>query len=187
PLLNGRATFVSSVDFVPDERADDAEAVLHCVLGPQRTVLGPAPTARVRGFAAVLGGRAWRGRSRSRVKGSLGRTNRIGSRLRAEGATGSEAAAENRRRPQAAGRELLHYSRPNSCILNVATAPTTPAVPGSSAGTIRAASTAGLKARRRTSVRSGPNSASPAAVTPPAMTTTSGLMKLRSVATPAPR
>src|SRR5438034_7407006 len=40
---------------------------------------------------------------------------------------------------------------------------------------MRHASTAGLKARRFTSLRSGANSFSPASVTPPQITTTSGL------------
>src|SRR5439155_670640 len=48
-------------------------------------------------------------------------------------------------------------------------------------------STAGLKARRFTSLRSGRNSLSPASVTPPQMTTTSGLKMLTTFATPAPR
>jgi len=39
---------------------------------------------------------------------------------------------------------------------------------------MRHASTAGLKARRFTSPRSGANSFSPASVTPPQITTTSG-------------
>src|SRR5687768_14489005 len=79
------------------------------------------------------------------------------------------------------------HTPPSCCCLKVATAPTTPAVPGSVAATMRQASTAGLKARRRTSARIGSKSASPACVTPPAMTTTSGLKMLSRLATPMPR
>src|SRR5579862_5460192 len=54
---------------------------------------------------------------------------------------------------------------PRYCCLKLATAPTTPALPGNSPATIRTVLTAGLNARRFTSARSGTNSASPAAVT----------------------
>src|SRR6266498_2649517 len=70
--------------------------------------------------------------------------------------------------------------------MNTAAAPNTPAVPGSVPGTMRHASHAGLKARRLTSLRNGWNSLSPAWVTPPQITTTSGLKILRKLATAAP-
>src|SRR5687767_12887729 len=79
------------------------------------------------------------------------------------------------------------HTSPSFCDLNVAIAPTTPAVPGRIPGTMRQASTAGRNARRFTSARSGSNSLSPALVTPPAMTTTSGLKTLSRFATPVPR
>src|SRR5256885_6416138 len=82
--------------------------------------------------------------------------------------------------------ESLHAA-PSLCWTNTAAAPYTPAVPVSSPGTMRQASTAGLKARRFTSLRSGANSFSPASVTPPQITTTSGLKILTMLATPAPR
>src|SRR5690606_34414470 len=78
------------------------------------------------------------------------------------------------------------HARPCRCA-KVATAPTTPAVPWSSPGTMRQASTAGLNARRRTSARSGSNNPSPACTTPPASTTTSGLKMFSTFAMPAPR
>src|SRR5207249_11407695 len=80
----------------------------------------------------------------------------------------------------------LHTS-PHLCLMNAAAAPYTPAVPVSAPGTMRHASTAGLKARRFTSPRSGANSFSPASVTPPQITTTSGLQILTILATPVPR
>src|SRR5687768_7222968 len=80
-----------------------------------------------------------------------------------------------------------HYTFPKVCALKVATAPTTPAEIGNIPGTISHASTAVLNARRRTSLRSGSNSASPACVTPPATTTMSGLMMLISVEIAVPR
>src|SRR5207237_1337434 len=79
------------------------------------------------------------------------------------------------------------HTRPRVCLMNTAAAPYTPAVPVSSPGTIRHTSVAGLNARRRTSARSGSNSRSPASVTPPHTTTTSGLKILMMLATPAPR
>src|SRR4051812_45387291 len=75
---------------------------------------------------------------------------------------------------------------PQCFCKNTAAAPKTPAVPGSVPGTIRHASHAGLNARRLTSLRSGWNRRSPACVTPPQMTTTSGLKILRKLATAAP-
>src|SRR5256885_5265469 len=54
------------------------------------------------------------------------------------------------------------HAAPDLCWTNTAAAPYTPAVPVSSPGTMRHASTAGLKARRFTSPRSGANSFSPA-------------------------
>src|SRR5439155_1540630 len=79
------------------------------------------------------------------------------------------------------------HAAPQVRCMKTAAAPYTPAVPVSSPGTMRQASTAGLKARRFTSLRSGRNSLSPASVTPPQMTTTSGLKMLTTFATPAPR
>src|SRR5881394_2634270 len=79
------------------------------------------------------------------------------------------------------------HTFPRVCLTNTAAAPYTPAVPVSSPGTIRHTSTAGLNARRCTSARSGMNRRSPARVTPPQMTTTSGLKMLMMLATPAPR
>ena len=70
---------------------------------------------------------------------------------------------------------------------NVFAAPYTPAVPTSSPGTMRQAATAGLKARRAASRRSGTKRWSPASVTPPQITTTSGLKMLSRLATPTPR
>src|SRR5439155_22718753 len=64
---------------------------------------------------------------------------------------------------------------PQCFWMKTAAAPNTPAVPGSVPGTILQASHAGLNARRLTSLRSGLKSLSPACVTPPQMTTTSGL------------
>src|SRR4029077_18155712 len=75
---------------------------------------------------------------------------------------------------------------PQCFWMNTAAAPYTPAVPGSVPGTILHASHAGLNARRLTSLRSGLNSLSPAWVTPPQITTTSGLKMLRKLATAAP-
>src|SRR2546430_17635225 len=72
-------------------------------------------------------------------------------------------------------------------LTNTAAAPYTPAVPVRAPGTMRHTSTAGLKARRFTSLRSGTNRRSPARVTPPQITTTSGLNTLTMFATPAPR
>src|SRR5690606_21931323 len=73
----------------------------------------------------------------------------------------------------------VHRAHPCPCgCARVATAPTAAAVPRRAPGTIRHASTAGRNARRRTSARIGSNSASPACVTPPASTTTSGLKML---------
>src|SRR5207342_2132968 len=56
---------------------------------------------------------------------------------------------------------LRHHIPSNTCCLNVATAPTTPADP-SVPGRILHASTAGRNARRRTSARSGSKSGAPA-------------------------
>src|SRR5881396_8951 len=70
--------------------------------------------------------------------------------------------------------------------MNTAAAPNAPAVPVSAPGTMRHASHAGLNARRLTSLRSGWNSLSPACVTPPQITTTSGLKILMKLATAAP-
>src|SRR2546422_995821 len=88
--------------------------------------------------------------------------------------------------PGADDAEPLHTA-PQVRWTNTAAAPYTPAVPVSSPGTMRQASTAGLKARRFTSPRSGANSFSPASVTPPQITTTSGLKMLTILATPVPR
>src|SRR5690242_1924022 len=77
--------------------------------------------------------------------------------------------------------------RPQVCLMNTAAAPYTPAVPVSSPGTMRHTSTAALNARRSTSARNGSNRRSPARVTPPQITTTSGLKMLMMLATPAPR
>src|SRR5882672_11181631 len=76
--------------------------------------------------------------------------------------------------------------RPQCFWMKTAAAPYTPAVPGSVPGTILHASHAGLNARRLTSLRSGWNSLSPACVTPPQITTTSGLKILMKLATAAP-
>src|SRR5207302_7565154 len=75
---------------------------------------------------------------------------------------------------------------PQCFWMNTPAAPYTPAVPGSVPGTILQASHAGLNARRFTSLRKGLKSLSPACVTPPQITTTSGLKMFRKLATAAP-
>src|SRR5687767_6138923 len=78
------------------------------------------------------------------------------------------------------------YRSPSICALNVATAPTTPAESGREPGTILHASTADLNALLLTSARIGSNSWSPACVTPPAMTTVSGLNTFIRLEIPTP-
>src|SRR5256886_17562669 len=79
------------------------------------------------------------------------------------------------------------HSRPHVRLTNTAAAPYTPAVPVKAPGRMRHTSTAGLNARRFTSLRSGTNRRSPAGGTPPPITTTPGVKTLTRFATPAPR